>query len=171
MTSRLFLMRHAKSDWSARQPDRERPLNARGRRAAALMGRWLRSQSTVPDAIYSSTAIRAEQTVRGLLEHLDYDPAGVRREARLYLASLSTLLELSQSWLKEASSIMLVGHNPGLEELLDFLVPGAQLQPYGKHFPTAALAELELDSERGLDRGGARLVRLVRPRDLEHQST
>lgn len=166
MHKRLYIMRHAKSDWSRSVADDQRPLNKRGTQAARRMGRWMRDEQLSPARLCSSTARRAEQTVLELAGWLDYPPAEIHWDERLYLASVDTLLDRIAAWLPGTDSLMLVGHNPGLEGLLRYLVPGDRLADHGKQFPTAALAVLDLPAGEPAA-GRADLVRLQRPRDLD----
>lgn len=165
MKKRLYIMRHAKSDWSRSLADEQRPLNKRGERAARRMGRWMRDEGLHPSRIYSSTARRAEQTALILADCLNMAPERIRWDERLYLASSDSLWELLGRWLQETDAVMIVGHNPGLETLLGDLIPEGRLDGHGKRFPTAALAVVELPAE-GVWRGRADLIRLQRPRDL-----
>lgn len=165
MRKQLYIMRHAKSDWSRSLPDEQRPLNKRGVQAVKRMGRWMQSAGLRPTRIYSSNARRAEQTVRGIVDYLEYDESQIHWDKRLYLASLDTLLSLAGEWLPQSDSLMLVGHNPGLEELVRHLVPESRLNDYGKLFPTAAVAVMEVPPD--LAAGSADLIHLRRPRDLE----
>lgn len=169
---RIFLLRHAKSDWSDPEAgDHQRPLNRRGRRAAAALAEYIRQQRIRPDIILCSTATRARET----LERLG-DAAGdatVRHEKALYLAGPEKLLARLARLPAETRSAMLVGHNPGMQILAMLLAgPGsdrAAAADLGRGFATGALACFEADSEdwRGLVPGDARLVSFVRPRNLD----
>lgn len=167
MNKHLFIMRHAKSDWSQDVPDFDRPLNSRGRKAAKAMGRWLSEYNPQPEALYSSTACRAEQTVLRLTEPLGFAEEKINWEPDLYLASRTDLLEMIATWLPRHSSLLFVAHNPGLEDLLIHLVPEKRLRKYGQHFPTAALAHLEIPSGADLSAGVAELQCIFYPRALE----
>lgn len=170
MSHTLGLLRHAKSDWETGRADIDRPLNQRGNRDAPRIGRWLRTRETWrPQLILSSTAVRARQTIAAVIEQAGLEDVELRWEDGLYLASRRALLERIRALPAACSSVMLVGHNPGLEELLEYLsrtpVPTTDS---GKVFTTANLALLRLGSEwKNADRGTAELVELVRPRDLE----
>ncbi|MBX9880587.1 MAG: histidine phosphatase family protein [Sphingomonas sp.] len=170
----LFLLRHAKSGYSDDIPrDFDRPLNARGERAAETIGRYCRRERLAFDAAIASDAVRCVQTVAGVESGLGA-ALGVQWQRGLYLASAATLLEAVQALPGAASHALLVGHNPGLEDLIFDLVPeGDPLrdQVYEK-FPTAALAELVAEggwSDFGAAAapGAVRLTRFVRPRDLD----
>jgi phosphohistidine phosphatase len=166
MSRQLFLMRHAKSDWGHMVRDHDRPLNKRGRKAAADMGRYLQQQELCPDQLYCSTAERAKETVSRVLKHLEYPKKDVIWDSRIYLASLYELLSLLSEWLPQSDSIMMVGHNPGMEELLGFLVPPEQLDEYGNRFTTATFAQLQLPDNPPYESGCAQLLKLISPRQL-----
>jgi phosphohistidine phosphatase len=158
----LYLLRHAKSSWKDTElQDYDRPLNGRGREAAPLVGRFIRKRKLRLDLLLSSPAARARQTAAlvresaGLSAELLYDE-------RIYEADVSRLLEVVTQAAESADALMLVGHNPGMEELLTFLTGEVQ------HMPTAALACVTLDVDKwGKARARAgRLEWLVRPKEL-----
>lgn len=159
----LLLLRHAKSSW--KDPDlldQERPLKKRGRRAAALIGRFMSSNNLQPELVLSSTATRARQTVELVLESGEFD-AEVRYQERLYLASPATLLETVAQLDSRKQQVLLVGHNPGLEEFLQ-LITGVE-----ETMPTGALAHILMETETWSDisaRTTWRLESLVRPKAL-----
>ena len=159
----LLLLRHAKSSWKdAELRDHERPLNGRGKRDAPQVGRLLAEQGLVPDLIASSTARRARKTAEKVAEASGYVGA-LDAAAALYLATPQAIAQVIRLLPDEAGRVLLVGHNPGLEELL------AELTGRHERLPTAALAHLELDIERWQDltpQTRARLVQLQRPKEL-----
>lgn len=166
----LTLLRHAKSGWDdpvAR--DFDRPLNPKGQRAAVAVGRNMRSLGLHFDHVAASPAIRVVET----LDHVATGYGSTLAPAwdqRLYLASAATLLDLVHGFPDAADSALLVGHNPGLEELVLDLVPdGALRDTVEAKFPTAALAEMQFDvaSWADIDEDGGTLIRFVRPRDLD----
>lgn len=169
MSPTLGLLRHAKSDWDAGAADIDRPLNKRGRRDAPRLGRWLQMQDWRPQLILSSPAVRARETLDAVIEQAGLHKIELRWDEELYLASRKTLLERIRGLPSETDSVLLVGHNPGLEELLDYLIRTAvPTTDSGKVFTTANLALLRLDGEwKDTGRGSAELLELVRPRDLE----
>lgn len=169
----LGLFRHAKSDWNdARLRDFDRPLNKRGRTGAAVMGRHIAEHGAKWYRIVSSPAVRAAQTVEIAAEAAGTNPA-IIWDRRIYLASSASLLDLLREQDGDPASIMMVGHNPGLEDLIFDLVPDDGASPLRdiveEKFPTAAFAVLELDIDRwsDADDGCARLVHLVKPRDID----
>ena len=158
----LLLLRHAKSSWKIPdQPDFERPLNGRGERAAPLMGRHLREQQIEPALVLSSPAERARQTAALFVAAAGLD-CEVRYDERIYEASALRLLEVVAQADESADTVLLVGHNPGLEELLLVLTGMPRLMP------TAALARIDLDVDSWADvkEQTGRLDWLVRPKDL-----
>lgn len=135
MAKQLILMRHAKSGWGDPQlADHERSLNDRGLRAAPKMARWLEQHFTVPELILTSTARRVQETVQGMLDQWPARRPQVLQTRRLYLASPETLLSVIRSDAMGVDSLMVVGHNPGLEALV------GQLADRPERFPTAAIA-------------------------------
>jgi len=165
----LLIMRHAKSSWSAASLcDFERPLAQRGLRDAPRMGRWLREQGLVPDGVISSPARRAKETVDGVCEQLSFPLTQVRWAERLYLAELSTLLEMLAATPVGIRRLLLVGHNPGLDELL-FHLCGEPLPrtAAGKLMTTAAIAWIRLpESWCRFPAGCGELLELMRPKAL-----
>lgn len=134
----VLLMRHAKSSWDdPRQSDEQRPLNHRGRRDAPRVADWLVGQRLVPERVLCSTAVRAVETLERMLERFP-EPIPVRFEPQLYLASpdqiLSTIAGLSEG----ASPVLVVGHNPGLEQLV------SAVAEHWIPMPTAAVAIVEV---------------------------
>jgi phosphohistidine phosphatase len=165
---RLYLLRHAKSSWKDTSlPDHDRPLAGRGRRAAKAIGRYLRDQHIEPDLVLCSSARRARETLDRLEKALH--ASTVRVEEELYAASASTLLDRLRGVDDSVESVMLIGHNPGLQELaLDLARPSSATDDIAAKYPTAALATLEftVSTWRELGRESGELVGLVRPRDL-----
>ena len=165
----LLILRHAKSAWDTDAPsDFDRPLSLRGLRASKRMGRYIADTGLVPDAIVCSTATRAVQTVLGVAQAARFTLQTVRFEGTIYEAGLSTLLDVLGDCQSDAHRTMIVGHNPGLEYLLDHLAGGVPISGEGKLLPTAALARLELPGDwRRLDRGQGKLLGMTRVRDLD----
>jgi phosphohistidine phosphatase len=161
----LLVLRHAKSDWPDGVPDHERPLARRGRREAPLVGRWLREHGPAPDLVVCSTAVRARQTWELVAAELP-PPPEVRLDKRMYEASAAELLSVVVETPDRVSTLLVVGHNPGLEELAHLLTAGQgdqeALERMSVKFPTAALAVLAFDGPwAGLRPSGARLVGFV----------
>jgi phosphohistidine phosphatase len=171
----LGLWRHAKSDWNDRSArDFDRPLNRRGLKGAAIMGRHIADQPIYWERIIASPAVRVAQTIELGAEAARINPQ-VRWDRRIYLASSATLLDLLREQEGNPSTILMVGHNPGLEDLIFDLVPDDGSSPLRdlveEKFPTAAFARMEMgiDSWADLCEASARLVHLTRPRDLDPQ--
>ncbi len=169
----LGLFRHAKSDWQdPRARDFDRPLNERGRTGAAVMGRHIRDHGVSWDRMIASPAIRCAETIELACEAAGR-PVAVNWDRRVYLASSATLLDLLRETEGDPKAVLMVGHNPGLEDLIFDLVPDDGTSPLRDvvevKFPTAAYAVLELDIGRWseLKEGCARLVHLTRPRDVD----
>lgn len=165
----LTLLRHAKSGWDdpiAR--DFDRPLNSRGRRAARTVAKEMRALGLGFDAVLASPARRVVETLEEVAGVLG--PLGPRFDQKLYLASPETLLEVVRSAADEAQTLLLVGHNPGIEMLtLSLAGAGALREEAALKYPTATLAEIAFDVERWgdlrPDRGELR--QFIRPRDLD----
>ena len=159
---KLLLLRHAKSSWDdASLADFDRPLNGRGRRAAPLMGALMRERQLRPDLIISSPATRARETIALVLEAARLETE-LRYDERIYEATASHLVEVISGVEDDRQEVMLVGHNPGFEDLLERLT-GESLR-----VPTGALARIALNAERWSEAGalGGRLEWLVKPKEL-----
>jgi phosphohistidine phosphatase len=159
----LLVLRHAKSSWDDQAlDDHARPLNKRGQRDAPRMGTLVEDYGLIPDVVISSDAVRARLTAEAVAEAAHY--AGeILLDPRLYLAGPADILSLLQQVRKDAGTVMIVGHNPGLETLVE------QLTGERHDLPTAALAQIGLPIDQWRDlkpstRG--RLVGLWRPKEL-----
>lgn len=168
----VALFRHAKSDWHDRRArDFDRPLNQRGRLGAELMGRHIRELGRKWDRVIASPAVRCAQTIEHAREGSDSLP--VEWDRRIYLASSATLADVLREQDERVGSVIMIGHNPGLEDLIFDLVPDDGTSPLRdvveEKFPTAAFAILELPIKHWaeLQEGTAKLVHLMRPRDLD----
>jgi phosphohistidine phosphatase len=166
---RLGLLRHAKSDMDdVALRDFDRGLNGRGRRGAALIGRDIAERGIAWDAVIASPAARVRLTIEasGLALAPEFEP-------RAYLADAATLIELLRKVAGRPDSILLIGHNPGLHELLFRLVDPARENALfaraAEKFPTAsfALLELAIGDWSALAPGCGELVHFARPRDLD----
>jgi len=159
----LLLLRHAKSSWKdSSAQDHERKLKKRGKKEARKIGRLLAAENLMPDLIVSSVARRCRQTAEQVIHHSDY-----RGEARfmpeVYEADAAQLREVASKLNEGAARVVLIGHNPGLEEFLEALA--------GQHTPleTGALAQVELPIDAWADLSGeirGNLVKLWDPREL-----
>ena len=169
---RLTILRHAKSSWDRPDlDDFDRPLNERGWKAARRMGKEMKRRAMRFDLCLASTAARVRETLDGVEETYGPFPFRVQFEQRIYAAATATLLELVRATADEIQSLLLVGHNPGLERLVVELGrddgEGLRTQA-GKGFPTAALAMVEFAADRWseVERGGE-IVELILPRELD----
>jgi phosphohistidine phosphatase len=168
---RLLLLRHAKSDWSRPgQPDRNRALNARGRSAAPIVGAYLAQHGLVPELALVSTAERTRETWALLAPHLPRMPKVVF-EDRLYNAGPDAILELVQEAPRGAATLLVLGHNPGMQQLAAALSASGDVETrarIGEKFPTAALAVIGFAAAdwAGARVQGGRLERFVVPAKL-----
>lgn len=145
-SKRILLMRHAKSDWDIEVIDSRRPLKKRGKRDAVMMGHWLMARNLFPQLIYSSPAERALATAKKVRKAMDLDKALLKVDERIYNSTPALLKEVLQSTPESLNLVMLVGHNPALEDLLAELLDEPMLIPAdGKLLPTSALAELSFE--------------------------
>ena len=166
----LTLLRHAKSGWDDTVPrDFDRPLNPKGQRAAQAVGRQMRALGLAFDRVIASPAARVTETIEhvGLGYGSDFAPVW---DQRVYLASAPALLEIVAAAPDAAGRLLLVGHNPGLEELVLLLVRESPLRDDVEvKFPTASLAEIRFDCAawRDIAPGQGELTRFIRPRDLD----
>ena len=168
MTKQLLIMRHAKSDWNtSAETDFERPLNKRGREASPKMARWLRQQKLVPDYVVSSPAKRAKQTVKSVCRELDLTEKNIHWDKRIYEAGVPALCQVLGDVPTTAQRLLLVGHNPGLEDLIIHLAGEIPATEDNNLMPTATIAHLQMPSDwTDLTAGCARLISLTRPRSL-----
>ena len=163
----LYLLRHAKSSWAEPTlPDGERPLAPRGRRDAKRIAKHLVRLEIQPGLVLCSSAVRTRET----LELLALDTRStVRLEDELYGASAERLLERIHLVPAATASVMVIGHNPGLQELALLLAgDGADLDRLEEKFPTAALATLTLPKTAWsqVEPGAAALTAYVVPKQL-----
>ena len=173
MTRRLVLLRHAKSAWPD-LPDHERPLAKRGRRDAPAVGSWLREMGFMPDRVLCSTARRTRETWRLLAPGLGADPAAISYEDQVYEAHGQTLVDLARQAEPTVSCLLIIGHNPGIQDLAlllastpDGSTDAGLLQRATTKFPTAAVAVLAFAGDWSrLGAGRARMISFVTPSDL-----
>jgi phosphohistidine phosphatase len=164
----LYLLRHGKSSWEdAGLPDHDRPLAPRGRHAAKLVAEHLRRELTPIDLVLCSSARRTCQTLEGIARAIGDDvPVQVERE--LYSAHGDDLLGRLRRVPTATQSVMVVGHNPAIQELtLGLAQGGEELSRVKRKFPTGALATLTFERDwHQLQPQDAELVAFVTPRDL-----
>jgi phosphohistidine phosphatase len=162
---KLLLLRHAKSSWAdASIADFDRPLNERGQRAAPLIGRFMRERKLRPDLVICSPAERARETASLVIKAAAFD-APLRFDERIYEATPARLAEIASQIEDAVGEALLVGHNPGFEELLGKLTGEA------RHMATATLALITLDIEKWskLRDGCGRLEWIVKAKELGEQ--
>lgn len=161
----LLILRHAKSSWKFPDlADHERPLNKRGKRDAPKIGNLLKEKDLVPDLIISSTAVRAERTAKMVAKASRYK-GNVALTNSLYAAGADAYIDVLRNLQDKYNIVLVVGHNPGLEELVKIL-SGEE-----HHImPTCALAHVRLDIQSWSHivqmTGKGRLVRLWNPHEL-----
>ena len=159
----LLLLRHAKSSWGDHSlPDFERPLNDRGKRDAPRMGKALKESGPIPDLIISSPATRAKETIEAFVKSAKLD-LKVKYDESIYGALSAELMELVRRLPDVNSSVLLVGHNPGFEELAGRLTGTSQ------HMTTAALVCIEFKADRweDVEDGQGKLVWMLTPKQLQ----
>jgi phosphohistidine phosphatase len=164
----LLLLRHGKSDWSTGDSDFDRPLKNRGKRNAQQMGAWLIQEALIPELILSSPANRALTTAEKLSKSMGGDVSIISQQHDIYGADVDDLLQVLSQVSEQYQRIMLVGHNPGLEDLLSYLTAQTPSPEDGKLLPTATLAHLETEqSWDSLSAHCARLISITRPKTLK----
>jgi phosphohistidine phosphatase len=172
---RLYLLRHAKSSWElAGQLDYERGLTERGADDLVLISQLIRDHEIAPDFIFCSGARRARDTLKGVAKAMPSD-AQVEYTDAIYQASARDLLMVLRGVPAKYNSVLLVGHNPAIHNLsVEIARESEELVRLAAKFPTAALAEFQLDcawADVGAD--SAELMRFTRPKQLrvnEHES-
>lgn len=158
----LYLLRHAKSSWDdPGLKDFDRPLNKRGLKAAPKIGAYMLKEKIRPDVVLSSPALRAKQTTTMVCETAELSSL-INFDERMYEASVQRLFEIVAGFKEGINTAMMVGHNPGFEELL------AGLTGESQRMPTASLACVELKVEKWnkVTGGVGKLVWLIRAKEL-----
>lgn len=152
----LTILRHAKSSWDNRGlPDQQRPLSRRGEKDAPTMARRINDAGIRPSLIMSSSAVRAWCTAKIVARAINYPVEFLHREDDLYLADVERLLDLMSRQDNAFNSVMLVGHNPGLTEFANYLLPDVT-----DNIPTCGLVALNIDADNWnlRERNAAELV-------------
>lgn len=170
----LTLLRHAKSSWD--DPvleDFDRPLGKRGRKAAPEMGKLLASMDLRPDLIICSSAVRARQTLELVLEQFSYPTPKIVIDEDVYMATPQVMMARLRAHTdgEDARHVMMVGHNPGMEELALLLAargPAQQRTRMAEKFPTAAVAVIafEADTWDAIAAGSGELKHFLTPKQL-----
>jgi len=162
---RITLIRHAKSSWKdPSRADFERPLNARGRRDAPRMAEFLAGRLSAPDWLAASDALRTRATAAELVRAFGLPEERVVYDHRIYGADVATLLDVVRETPADVGHLALVGHNPGVADLVRALDPHAELD----NVPTMGVVDIELDTRDWLEvRGGCgHVVNVFVPRKL-----
>lgn len=165
----LMIVRHAKSDWSEGSlSDFDRPLNNRGSNDAARMAQWIKNHSIHPETIISSPALRAKQTALAIADQLKLSESAIQFDPQLYLANTKTLLGKIKKVDNKYQSAMLIGHNPGLESLVETLaIDPPPLTSSGKLLTTANFVLLQLRGDwHNVAPRQAKLVHFIRPKEI-----
>ncbi len=160
----LFLLRHAKSSWDDLDlSDFDRPLNSRGEKAAPRMGKEMKKRAVKPDLILCSPSKRTKETLSLVAESADLVSIEVSFCDEIYEATVKDLLKVLHKQSKSHKTILMVGHNPGMESLL------LDLTGDYEHFSTAALAsiDVDLDDWKDLNKGVGKLKWILRPKELD----
>lgn len=145
-TQQIIFMRHAKSDWHYDVDDKQRPLNKRGTADARLMGKALHEQGYQPDYVISSSSQRTRETLKGMNNIWQLPADNIVYDDELYLASAHTLLELAEVYLASHRRLLVLGHNPGMDEIVYALSEGKiSYTAKGKLMITAAAAVFDVD--------------------------
>ena len=166
----LLILRHAKSDWSVNVEDFDRPLNKRGHKDAKKMGAWLKQQKFFPGLIVSSPATRARQTVSIVCDQPGKNAPDIIWDDRIYETGLHDLLQVVTEYGKNAKCMLLTGHNPGLDQLVEYLaVDEPSRTATGKLMTTAAIAVLDF-GDAGINgkKQSARLLQVARPKEIDN---
>lgn len=139
----LTLLRHGKSSWKTEgRPDHERPLSRRGEENAPMMAGRITDAGIRPSLIMSSSAVRAWATAKLVARAISYPVEFLHRDDRLYLADLEKLLDVMAEQDPGFNSIVVIGHNPGLTELANYLLPDAT-----SNIPTCGLVSLAIETD------------------------
>lgn len=161
-------MRHAKSDWHSHTADIDRPLNKRGRSNAGSMGATLQQMNLIPDKMVVSAAQRTRETAALLLANLSVAEQDIIIDKTLYLADRETLCENIELYAKHNQRLLILAHNPGMDDIVNYLASTAPpLSDSGKLMTTCAVACFRLQSLESLTKPlQAELFNLIRPDDF-----
>jgi phosphohistidine phosphatase len=169
---KLYLMRHAKSDYpNNRIDDHERPLNKRGEISCKIMGKYIKEQNLIADRILCSDSVRTTTTAINILREIKEDiPIHFTKE--LYLATAGEMLKILAKTDDELNSVMIITHNPGIEQLAKFILKSGDAESIHRlqtKFSTAALAcfSLDTDSWQKINPGSGNLDSFITPGMLE----
>jgi phosphohistidine phosphatase len=166
---RLLLLRHAKAAWPPGILDLDRPLAPRGQNAASVMANYIRSEFLAPDLALVSPARRTQETWEIVQPTIGEIPS--RHDGRIYEAPVARLLAVLQEVEPEAQTVLMIGHNPGFEDLASLLIGEGDMEGIlrlGSKYPTAGLAVIDFEHQSWAEvtRKSGRLERFVTPKSL-----
>jgi phosphohistidine phosphatase len=167
MSRELWLLRHGKSDRDISIDDFDRPLKKRGKRAAERIGDWMKQHNLIPDLVISSPAQRAIATAKVVCKAVGLSGKSIRQDKRIYAQGFEILKNVLAECPVKSSRVLIVGHNPELEELLINLAGENNMPDIDKLLPTAALARLAMpDDWANPEAGSAQLLDIIYPKSL-----
>lgn len=162
----LFLIRHAKTNWDETDENGQHPLSQKGKKQAYRLGEWMKSKNILPDAVFMSSDIRAIQTFRRL--KLNSSSTYSEKNSSLVEASIFDLVHFLASIPEQYKKVAVIAHDPGLEDLVEYLESGEQCTNKDSClFPAASLAHFVMPhSWQSLPQNSAKLLQLIRPKDM-----
>lgn len=170
MNRELWLLRHGKAERYDGYEDYDRRLKKRGKRDATRMGEWLKEQNLLPDLVISSPANRAITTAKLVCDALNIDRQHIQLEKRLYDEGLARMKSVLADCPPNFNRVLLIGHNPELEDLLTYLVKPTDIPNVDKLLTTSAFARLALpDNWSHLEKGCANLSSITYPKSLTEE--
>jgi phosphohistidine phosphatase len=168
MNRELWLLRHAKAKRDDSIEDFDRGLKKRGKLAAFRLGEWLQQQGLIPDWVLSSPARRTLSTATRVIDSMDANNLLINQDQRLYAEGLESLKAVLSECPAEVQRVLLVGHNPELEDLLTYLVGAENLPEVEKLLPTAAFARLAMPCDwTQLTEKSAQLISITDVKSLD----
>jgi phosphohistidine phosphatase len=171
MSRELWLLRHGKAERYDGNEDYDRRLKKRGKRDASRMGEWVKEYDLLPDLVISSPTTRAIMTAKIVCDAIGIDHQHIQMEKRLYDEGLVRVKSVLADCPANFTRVLLVGHNPELEDLLTYLVNPSHLPDVEKLFPTTALVRLLMpDDWTQLDKGCAELLSATYPKSLSEEN-
>ena len=167
MSKELCLLRHGKSDRDLAVDDFDRPLKKRGKTAVQRMGEWMQQQLILPDYLVSSPAKRAISTANIAHKALEVEGLDIMQDKRMYQSGLEAIKSVLAECPINAARVLLVGHNPDLEDLLIYLVGASRLPETNKLLPTSSLVRLKMPEDWAtLEPGCAQLLSITYAKSL-----
>jgi phosphohistidine phosphatase len=167
MIKDLLILRHGKAEQEPADDDFNRDLADKGKRHTQRIAVWLQRQQLLPDTIVSSPARRALTTAQKCCKAMWLDARMINKDQRIYEADIPEIIDILREYNDRADRLMLVGHNPILDELLDYLINPSQAEHQPGHLSTASLAWLQLPPQWETEpKGAANLVEIVHPATL-----